>query len=88
MFSVQCSSFVIRHSSFVIGFLALLSLRLPPMPRFLLPLLLCTLLMALSGCSLFHRGAPKPSAHLYEGDSPALRFNDKPEVAGGAVNPY
>lgn len=72
----------------VTWFLALLSLRWPSMPRFLLPLLLCTLLLALSGCSLFHRGAPKPSAHLYEGDSPSLRFNDKPEVAGGAVNPY
>lgn len=59
-----------------------------PMPKFFLPFLLCSLVALLSGCSLFHRGAPKPSAHLYEGDSPTLRFTNKPEAAGGAVNPY
>ncbi|HSI15373.1 MAG TPA: hypothetical protein VK961_25225 [Chthoniobacter sp.] len=58
------------------------------MPNFLLPLLLCALLTALSGCSLFHKGAPKSSAHIYEGDSPTIRFNDRRESAGGEVNAY
>ncbi|EDY22288.1 hypothetical protein CfE428DRAFT_0413 [Chthoniobacter flavus Ellin428] len=58
------------------------------MPKPLLPLLLVVALMSLSGCSLFHRKAPKSSAHIYEGDSPTLRFTDKPEAAGGEVNPY
>lgn len=58
------------------------------MSKFFLPLLLVAVLMALSGCSLFHKGPPKPSAHMYEGDAPTLRFNDRPESAGGAVNPY
>lgn len=58
------------------------------MPKLFLPLFLGALLATLSGCSLFHKGPPKSSAHLYEGDSPTLRFNDRPEVAGGAVNPY
>jgi len=54
----------------------------------LLPLFLLAALFALSGCSLFHRKAPKSSAHIYEGDSPTLHFTDKPEAAGGEVNPY
>jgi len=58
------------------------------MPKFVLPLFLLAALFALSGCSLFHKGAPKSSAHIYEGDSPTLRFTDKPESAGGQVNPY
>ncbi|MEP6668759.1 MAG: hypothetical protein ABJF10_06380 [Chthoniobacter sp.] len=58
------------------------------MPKFLLPLFLLMMLVALSGCSLFHKKKPESSAHLYEGDAPTLRFNDKPESAGGAVNPY
>jgi hypothetical protein len=43
--------------------------------------------VALAGCSLFHK-KQKSSAHLYEGDAPTLRYSDKPEAAGGAVNPY
>ncbi|MDR3402383.1 MAG: hypothetical protein P4L99_07780 [Chthoniobacter sp.] len=58
------------------------------MPKFLLPLFSLVLLVALSGCAWFHRKKAESSAHLYEGDSPTMRFNDKPESAGGAVNPY
>lgn len=61
---------------------------LPHMPRILLPFFLVAVSLALSGCSLFHKGPPKSSAHIYEGDSPTLRFTDKPEAAGGEVNPY
>jgi len=59
-----------------------------PMPKFLLPLFLFVILATLSGCSLFHKKQEKSTAHLYEGDAPTLRFNDKPESAGGAINPY
>jgi hypothetical protein len=56
------------------------------MSKFFLPLFLLAMLVFLSGCAWFHKKGP--SAHLYEGDSPTLRFTDKPEAAGGAVNPY
>lgn len=47
------------------------------------------LLVALSfqGCSLWHR-KPKPSTHIYSGDSPRIKNFDKPEAAGGELNTY
>jgi hypothetical protein len=58
------------------------------MSKILALLSLLVALVALSGCSLFHKKQPRSSAHLYEGDSPTLRYTDRPETAGGAVNPY
>jgi len=89
----EFSGFIIPYSAYVISSLVPLAAgmamaTLRGMPKFLLPLLLCALVATFSGCSLFHKGPPKPSAHIYEGDSPTLRFSNKPESAGGAVNPY
>jgi len=59
------------------------------MPKFFLPIFLLVMLVTLlSGCSLFHKKGPESSAHLYEGDSPSMHYSDKPETAGGALNPY
>jgi hypothetical protein len=58
------------------------------MSKLLILLLLVAVLVAFSGCSLFHKKAPGSSAHLYEGDAPTLRFNDRPESAGGQITPY
>jgi hypothetical protein len=57
------------------------------MSKSLRPLLLLVILATLPGCSLFHKKSSS-SAHLYEGDAPTLRFNSKPETAGGRINPY
>ncbi len=58
------------------------------MPKLFLPLFCIALLLTLPGCSLFHKKKPESSSHLYEGDAPTIRFNDKPENAGGAINTY
>jgi len=58
------------------------------MPKLLLPLFCLAVLLTLPGCSLFHKKKPESSSHLYEGDGPSIRFNDKPENAGGAINTY
>ena len=55
----------------------------------LLPRIFClALLVALPGCSLFHKKRPETSSHIYEGDAPTIRFSDKPETPGGGINPY
>ncbi len=58
------------------------------MPRFFLPIFLLLAIVALPGCSLFHKKKEGPSAHIYQGDAPTLRFTDRPEKPGGEVNPY
>ncbi len=46
-------------------------------------------LNALGGCSLWKKDKqPKSSAHLYEGDAPTITYSDRPEAAGGPINPY
>jgi uncharacterized protein YceK len=57
------------------------------MSMLLVRIVLLTTLGALAGCSTSSK-KPKSSAHLYEGDSPSIRYSDKPESAGGALNPY
>jgi hypothetical protein len=62
------------------------------MSRFLLPLavLMALASLTLSGCALWPWGKnkkPASSTHLYEGNSPSIHFNDKPEAAGGQFNP-
>jgi hypothetical protein len=58
------------------------------MSKLLLPFFVLLVLLALPGCSLFHKKKDPSSAHLYEGDSPTLHFTDKPERAGGPITPY
>ena len=45
--------------------------------------------LTLSGCAWPWGKNKKPasSTHLYEGNSPSIHFNDKPEAAGGQFNP-
>jgi hypothetical protein len=56
------------------------------MQKLLLPILCVATALALGACA--HRGKPKSSAHVYSGDAPTIRYSDKPETAGGRVNPY
>lgn len=58
------------------------------MSKLLLPMALIAALSALAGCSMFSSKKPKSSAHMYEGDAPTIHYSDKPEAAGGALNPY
>jgi hypothetical protein len=53
-----------------------------------LRILLLVAVAALPGCSLFHKKKEGPSAHIYQGDAPSIRFTDRPEKPGGEVNPY
>jgi len=53
-----------------------------------LRIFLFSALAAFSSCSLFHKKKEGPSAHIYEGNAPTLRFTDRPEKPGGEVNPY
>ncbi len=50
--------------------------------------LLLALAASLPACSMFQKKSTKPSAHIYEGDAPTMRFTDRPEKPGGEVNPY
>lgn len=56
------------------------------MKKFRFPLLLAAAgLCLLPACA--HR-KPKSTAHMYSGDAPTIRYNDKPETAGGRLNVY
>ena len=58
------------------------------MSKSLLPLAVLVAVASLTtGCSLFGKKKPASSTHLYEGNSPSIHFNDKPEAAGGEFNP-
>jgi hypothetical protein len=58
------------------------------MPKLFLRIFLLVAVAALTGCSLFHKKKQGPSAHIYQGDAPTLRFSDHPEKPGGEVTPY
>lgn len=55
------------------------------MQKILVPLLGAAVLFALGACA---RGQPKSSAHMYRGDAPTIKYNDKPETAGGHIHTY
>jgi hypothetical protein len=58
------------------------------MSKLFLRIFLLVAVAALPGCSLFHKKEKGPSAHLYEGDAPTMRFTDHPEKPGGPITPY
>jgi hypothetical protein len=58
------------------------------MSKFLLRFFTLALLVALSGCSLFHKKKPETASHIYEGDAPTIKFSDKPEAPGGEIHAY
>jgi hypothetical protein len=58
--------------------------------QLLLRIFLVAVLGTLPGCALWP-GKNKKSqsgAHLYEGEAPTMHYSDKPENAGGRLNPY
>jgi len=59
------------------------------MSKLPLQIFLLVAVAAFSGCALFHKKKKDASsAHIYEGDSPSIRFTDRPEKPGGEVYPY
>jgi hypothetical protein len=60
------------------------------MSKLLLPLAILVAAVSLTGCSLWSKDKKtKSSSTLYEGDSsPAMRFTNEPESAGGPINSY
>jgi hypothetical protein len=58
------------------------------MSKLFLRISLLVVVVAMPGCSLFHKKEKGPSAHLYQGDAPTLHFTDRPEKPGGEITPY
>ena len=54
----------------------------------ILPFFFAAAVFAFGACSHHQDKPKKSSSHIYEGNSPSIKFLDEPEAAGGPVHTF